>query len=371
MKKYFAFFFALFASFAVSIASADTTYYGYSSVQSPIDPIIEFDDTGKVKQMYITAGDQKIAVIRRLADTGPSANEYVTEYLHPDSLGNISVITDKNGAHKQFTSYDPFGGVEYSRTKRIYGGEPAFHSSGFLGKERNSTAGLTPGSHSYISHRLLDHMHGRWLREEPLVFGVVPELQFLQEPGRLNSYSYSFNNPFKYVDKDGKKPNRHFLTKPDLGGGYSRGGTAPNVRGRFRTNQIRHTRLNQQLRQNYVRRQLPKIDKSIKNAFDGPVKIRTFRQGDRIYRSPQHGELRKDPSSWFSTRLTKTIKGTESNSNIMKYNNPAEKIRIYEFNTDVTVYYGKVKGGTGYQIHFPQDIRPGKVLNYLSESKLK
>jgi len=58
-------------------------------------------------------------------------------------------------------------------------------------------------------------------------------------------------------------------------------------------------------------------------------------------------------------------------SNILKHGNPVEKLRTYEFAEDVTVYYGKVTDGTGYQILIPDDIDPASVLKYVEEISLK
>ena len=50
---------------------------------------------------------------------------------------------------------------------------------------------------------------------------------------------------------------------------------------------------------------------------------------------------------------------------IVTHGNPNNKLREYVFKFDVTVYYGKVRGGTGYQILFPTDIRPRDVLRFI------
>ncbi len=56
---------------------------------------------------------------------------------------------------------------------------------------------------------------------------------------------------------------------------------------------------------------------------------------------------------------------------INKWSNPNEVLRTYEFTQDVTVYYGKVKGGTGYQALFPKDVSPGDALKFVGEAPLK
>ena len=121
-----------------------------------------------------------------------------------------------------------------------------------------------------------------------------------------------------------------------------------------------------------VRRNLPDLPTTFAREFDGPVRFRTFKAGQKVYRSPS--ALDKVPSSlgiWFGTRKTATQVGTDSMYQIVKYNNPNKVVRTYEFTQDVTVYYGKVKGGTGYQILVPKDINTSDILKFKDEAALK
>jgi len=121
-----------------------------------------------------------------------------------------------------------------------------------------------------------------------------------------------------------------------------------------------------------VRPTLPGIPKRFARGFDGPVRVRTFKAGERIHRSPWvPDELPDNPGSWFGTRPTATKSGTDSMYQIDKFDNPNEVLRSYEFTRDVSVYYGKVRGGTGFQVLFPKDVTPGSVLKYLGENPLK
>ncbi|MBK8423009.1 MAG: hypothetical protein IPL30_03720 [Elusimicrobia bacterium] len=121
----------------------------------------------------------------------------------------------------------------------------------------------------------------------------------------------------------------------------------------------------------YIRPNLPRLTGSYRAAFDGSVVPRTFKTGDVLYRSPSAQEPWAKPGRWFSTRETMTQTGTESTSNIKKWGNPVTRLRAYEFNQDVTVYYGKVKGGTGYQAFIPNDIDTSTILNYKGQTQLK
>ena len=77
------------------------------------------------------------------------------------------------------------------------------------------------------------------------------------------------------------------------------------------------------------------------------------------------------PGKWFGTRRTATRAGTESLYRVEQWGNPLQVSRIYEFTRDVTVHYGKVAGGNGYQILFPTDVDPGDVLKLIDETLLR
>jgi len=66
-----------------------------------------------------------------------------------------------------------------------------------------------------------------------------------------------------------------------------------------------------------------------------------------------------------------TRAGTESQYNVRKWGNPLEVLRTFEFTQDVTVYYGRVAGGKGYQVLIPQDVNPGEVLRFIEEVTLR
>ena len=121
----------------------------------------------------------------------------------------------------------------------------------------------------------------------------------------------------------------------------------------------------------FVRNSLDPLTGSYDEAFEGAVRTRTFKAGDRVYRSPSVGtgpgglESAGKPGPWFSTRRTVTKVGTESQSNVVKWGNPLQEIRTYEFTKDVTVYYGRVAGGKGYQLLLPRDVPAADVLKFV------
>jgi len=123
---------------------------------------------------------------------------------------------------------------------------------------------------------------------------------------------------------------------------------------------------------NFVRSDLPKLPMKYEREFEGSVRVRTFKAGERVYRSPWvPKEVPDEPGAWLGTRRTATKAGTESMYQVEKWKNPNVVQRTYEFTRDTTVYYGRVKGGTGYQVLIPKDVDPGGVLKFIEERSLK
>jgi len=114
----------------------------------------------------------------------------------------------------------------------------------------------------------------------------------------------------------------------------------------------------------------PALSSGFKNAFQG-VRDRTFKAGQRVYRSPRVGEAGDAPGKWFGTRRTTTRAGTESLYRVRQWGNPLQVSRVYEFIRDVTVHYGKVAGGKGYQIAFPSGLNPKDFLKLVDEIPLR
>lgn len=125
-----------------------------------------------------------------------------------------------------------------------------------------------------------------------------------------------------------------------------------------------------------VRESLPELKGSIADSFEGTARLRTFKAGERLHRSPsltESGALEpiESPGSFWGTRRTVTKAGTESQYNVVKWDNPLEEMRTYRFTEDVTVYYGRVAGGKGYQVLFPRDVVPSSVLEFVERATLK
>ena len=121
----------------------------------------------------------------------------------------------------------------------------------------------------------------------------------------------------------------------------------------------------------FVRRTLPELPESFAKEFEGVVRIRTFKKGERIYRSPWPDEMTDHAGRWFGTCETVTRVGNDSMYQVLKWKNPNTRLRVYEFSEDVTVYYGKVRGGKGFQVYIPDDVDIATALRYVSEKRLR
>jgi len=105
-------------------------------------------------------------------------------FYHNDHQGGVNVITDIFAVIVQINEYDPWGKVSRSEGSA----EP---TKRFNGKELDAESGLY-----YYGGRYHDPDLARFVSPDP----------FVQEPGNpqsFNRYSYTINNPQKYIDPSG------------------------------------------------------------------------------------------------------------------------------------------------------------------------
>jgi len=126
-----------------------------------------------------------------------SATEKVFFYT-TDPAGSPVAITDSTGNVVWRADYKPFG-QEQSITGSLENNER------FVGKEKDKETGL-----DYFGARYMYDKAGRFISPDP-VGPVDPwngkvNYKMLTNPQRLNAYADSVNNPYRYVDTDGKWP---------------------------------------------------------------------------------------------------------------------------------------------------------------------
>jgi RHS repeat-associated protein len=116
-------------------------------------------------------------------------------------------MTDANGNVVWRADYKPFG-EEQSITGSVENNDK------FVGKEKDKETGLY-----YFGARYMDAKTGRFVSVDPK---GISEKDLLN-PQRLNRYNYSLNNPYRYIDPDGKWPkevHNTIISRAFSGGNY-------------------------------------------------------------------------------------------------------------------------------------------------------
>jgi RHS repeat-associated protein len=116
--------------------------------------------------------------------------ERKTTFFHTDALGSIVAASDESGALLWRKAYAPFGEQIHTIVER--------EKLSYTGKEHDKDTGLT-----YFGARYYDPQLGRFLSVDPVGFNASKPMSF-------NRYAYANNNPYAYVDPDGRDPERIF-----------------------------------------------------------------------------------------------------------------------------------------------------------------
>jgi len=133
---------------------------------------------GKLRD-YISLAGRLIAT--REATT--ANNAVAVNYQHTDVLGTPVAVTATNRAVLERSEYEPFG--------RLLN-RPFDDRVGFTGHLQDTQTGLT-----YMQQRYFDSLLGLFLSVDPVaVHG---------RGGNFNRYWYANNNPYRYVDPDGRE----------------------------------------------------------------------------------------------------------------------------------------------------------------------
>ena len=149
------------------------------------------------KQVLFLGGDAYTApaALVREKENGTNVWSQSLYYIVRDNLGSIVHIVDSTGVIAQELSYDAWGRLRDPNTQQIYapGEQPELLlDRGYCGHEHLADFNLIN-----MNARLYDPWTARFLSPDPYV--QLPD--FTQS---LNRYSYCLNNPFNYVDLNGK-----------------------------------------------------------------------------------------------------------------------------------------------------------------------
>jgi RHS repeat-associated protein len=152
--------------------------------------VAETDLAGTLKSEYVFFDGERVA--RRDGATGTGG----VFYYFSDHLKTASVITDSVGVIKAESDYYPWGGeVQFINNDS--------NDYKFTGKKRDVETGL-----DYMGARYYSNALGRFMTTDPAKQHNHPA-----DPRSLNLYSYTLNNPVRFIDPDGK------CTAPPVGPG--------------------------------------------------------------------------------------------------------------------------------------------------------
>ncbi|MGM0562950.1 MAG: RHS repeat domain-containing protein [Pseudomonadota bacterium] len=110
----------------------------------------------------------------------------VTRYIHTDPMGSPIAATDENGEILWVEDYKPYG----ERIRREEKSAP--HKRWYTGHVQDDDTGLI-----YMGARYYDPEIGRFMSPDPVGFDAGNPVSF-------NKYAYANNNPYRYVDPDGR-----------------------------------------------------------------------------------------------------------------------------------------------------------------------
>jgi len=155
--------------------SGTVTYYVGNHYETVV-----YSDGSSVNTSYYFANGERAAK-RVVNSSNPSGSVY---YYHPDHLGSTNVISNSSGGLVETTKYFPFGEIRAGGTENKY----LFNS-----KEYEADIGVY-----YYGARYYAPEVRRWTQPDPII-------QDYYNPQNLNRYSYTLNNPVKYVDPSGNE----------------------------------------------------------------------------------------------------------------------------------------------------------------------
>jgi RHS repeat-associated protein len=111
-------------------------------------------------------------------------NNGASKYQHTDALGSPVAVTNEVGTVIERNDYEPYGAVI---------GQPNKNGIGYTGHMMDGATGLT-----YMQQRYYDQSLGRFLSVDPVTANSANGTNF-------NRYKYAENNPYKFVDPDGRQ----------------------------------------------------------------------------------------------------------------------------------------------------------------------
>ncbi len=157
--------------------------------------IAEYDEgTSSLTKEYAYKGGTLVATVE------PTN---VVKYATADHLGTPRVWTNSSGGVVSRHDYAPFGeelfagvGVRTTGTGWLSSAQADGQRKQFTGYERDIETDL-----DFAQARMCSNKLGRFASVDP----IIMEKKRLADPQAINLYTYTRNNPLKYIDPDGEK----------------------------------------------------------------------------------------------------------------------------------------------------------------------
>ncbi len=165
-----------------------------SSYKSITQPILDLTDSknrimNNCKTIAMTFVIALVALMSQSAFADSEKAGRTTTYFHSNALGSIEAASDEQGQLLWRKHYQPFGTqVQGSDTEE---------ATSFTGKQYDDKIGL-----SYFGARYYDPQLGRFTSPDPVSALAAVE----SNSAMFNRYAYANNNPYRYVDPDGRAP---------------------------------------------------------------------------------------------------------------------------------------------------------------------
>lgn len=115
------------------------------------------------------------------------------EFSFHNGLGHLMAAVGTDAEVKAGYIYGPFGEIIQES------GEVDTHLRRFNGKEADQLSRL-----NYYGYRYYDPLSLQWTQADPL-YRIAPDLAY-DQPRLMSLYTFSLNNPVRYMDPDGRKP---------------------------------------------------------------------------------------------------------------------------------------------------------------------
>lgn len=183
--------------------STPTTQYGCDSGWTPVNGQCTYKAPDKPATVKYVCADGSTPPAGGPCAAGVQSTAYVylagkaiaevnsvsgTQYVHTDALGSPVAHTGASGSLLNTTRFEPYGAVAQGTKPG-----PATSLMGYTGHVQDPETDLV-----YMQQRYYDPMAGRFLSVDPVVTN--------RNTGRgFGRYHYAANNPYAYVDPDGRE----------------------------------------------------------------------------------------------------------------------------------------------------------------------